>query len=176
MSALLCESLSILVWKLSEVTTTDNKHYSSSENKLFVIKPVSDSIFGHLNDFKTEFSGNPRLRNHVDQVDRDKIVIYEFFKTDLRSLTEKYPPLPRATKKAILKEIALVLNDMHEKDWIHLGKLTSHWILKFTYHFQTLSPITFLSIGILTQTVNFGCRRSFLETWTVRWSSTVRIY
>lgn len=90
------------------------------------MKPVSESIFGHLEEFKTEFSGNFRLRNHVDQIDKDKIVIYEFFKTDLRSLIEKYPPLPIATKKAILREIALVLNDMHEKEWIHLGKLTSH--------------------------------------------------
>jgi hypothetical protein len=115
--------------KLNVVTTTNNNYRSSSDNKPFVVKPVSDSIFGHLEEFKTEFSGNSRLRNHVDQIDRDKIIIYEFFKTDLRLLIENYPPLPIATKKAMLKEIAIVLNDMHEKEWIHLGKLTSHWTL-----------------------------------------------
>ena len=121
-------------------TVTNSKYYGSSENKPFVVKPVSDSIFRHLEEFKTEFNGNLRLRIHVDQVDKDRILIYEFFKTDLRSLIEKYPPLPIATKKAILKEVALVLNDMHEKEWIHLGKLTRDWILGYTNHFPDVKP------------------------------------
>jgi hypothetical protein len=79
--------------------TTDKKYRSSSDNKPFVVKPVSDSIFGHLEEFRTEFNGNPRLCNHVDQIDMDKIVIYEIFKTDLRSLIEKYPPLQITAKK-----------------------------------------------------------------------------
>ena len=97
------------------------------------MKPVSDSIYRHLEEFKTEFNGNPRLRNHVDQIEKDNIVIYDFFKIDLRSLIEKYPPIKIASKKAILKEIALVLNDMHEKEWIHLGKLISTLVLDFVH-------------------------------------------
>ena len=94
---------------------------SSSDSRPFVIKPVSEKVFKDLDEFKSEFKENSRLRNHVDQADKDKIVIYDFFNVDLRSLTDKYPSLPLATKKVMLKEIAIGLNDMHEQDWVHLG-------------------------------------------------------
>ncbi|KAJ4376357.1 hypothetical protein N0V83_001640 [Neocucurbitaria cava] len=54
--------------------------------KPFVLKPVSQSIFDHLQEFRTEFGSHPRLRNHIDQNEKDSIVFYEYFKTDLLSL------------------------------------------------------------------------------------------
>lgn len=82
-----------------------------------------------MREFKAEFENQPRLRIHTDQIEQENIVVYEYFKTDLLALVENYPALPIAARKAILKEIALVLHDMHMKDWIHLGKRHSAYVV-----------------------------------------------
>jgi serine/threonine protein kinase len=99
------------------------KNYSSCNEKLFVLKPVSRSIFDHLQEFKAEFSNNPRLRIHVDHNEDENVLVYEYFKSDLLSLVENYPALPIEARKTILKEVGLGLNDIHMKHWIHLGMI-----------------------------------------------------
>ncbi|PVH70713.1 putative serine/threonine protein kinase [Cadophora sp. DSE1049] len=88
--------------------------------KLFVLKPVSRSIFDLLQEFKDEFGNNPRLRIHVDDNKTENVLVYEYFKNDLLSLVENYPALPIKARKTILKEVGLGLSDIHAKDWIHL--------------------------------------------------------
>ena len=100
----------------------DNHPHYSCDNQLFVLKPVSQSIFDFLQDFKNEFGNNTRLRNHVDYNDQSNTFVYEYFKTNLFTLVSNYPALPIKARKAILKEVGLALNDMHTKKWIHLGK------------------------------------------------------
>jgi serine/threonine protein kinase len=97
---------------------------SSSDNRLFVLKPVSRSIFNHLQEFKDEFGNHPHLRTHVDHSEKENIVVYEFFKSDLLALVENYPALPIEARKTILREVGLGLNDIHKKHWIHLGMIS----------------------------------------------------
>ena len=97
----------------------------SSDNQLYVLKPISQSIFDHLQEFKEEFGDNPRLRIHVDHNKENKIVVYEYFKTDLLSLVSNYPLLSVEARKSILKELGLGLKDMHSRNWIHLGRALS---------------------------------------------------
>lgn len=101
------------------------KNYSSCDSKPFVLKPVSKSIFDLLQEFKDDFENNPRLRIHVDENKKENILIYEYFKSDLLSLVENYPALPIEARKTILKEVALGLNDIHTKHWVHLGIMPS---------------------------------------------------
>ncbi|KAF1352906.1 calcium/calmodulin dependent protein kinase-like protein [Lizonia empirigonia] len=86
----------------------------------YVVKPVSESILEHLQEFRAEFESHPRLRIHVDKIEKESILVYEYFKTDLLALVENYPPLPLTARKKILKEIGSTLAEMHEKNWIHL--------------------------------------------------------
>jgi serine/threonine protein kinase len=94
---------------------------SSCDKTPYVVKPVSESILEHLQEFRAEFESHPRLRIHVDKIEDESILVYEYFKTDLLALVENYPPLPLTARKKILKKIATALAEMHEKNWIHLG-------------------------------------------------------
>ena len=85
------------------------------------MKPVSESTLEHLQEFRAEFEAHPRLRNYVDKIENESILVYEYLKTDLLTLVENYPALPLIARKKILKEIANTLADMHEKNSIHLG-------------------------------------------------------
>lgn len=98
---------------------------SSCDDKLFVLKPVSRSIFDLLQEFKDEFGNNPRLRIHIDHNKKENVLVYEYYKSDLLSLVENYPALPMEARKTILKEVGLGLNDIHKKHWIHLGMIPS---------------------------------------------------
>ncbi|KAI4636730.1 hypothetical protein J4E93_011000 [Alternaria ventricosa] len=86
----------------------------------YVVKPVSEFILEHLQEFRAEFEGHPRLRIHVDRIEKENILVYEYFKSDLLALVENYPPLPLIARKKILNEIGKILTEMHEKNWIHL--------------------------------------------------------
>jgi serine/threonine protein kinase len=107
------------------------KYNSSCDGKPFVLKPVSRSIFDLLQEFKDDFGNNPRLRIHVDENRKANVLVYEYFKSDLLSLVENYPALPIEARKTILKEVALGLNDMHTKHWIHLGIMLSGFSCRY---------------------------------------------
>jgi hypothetical protein len=79
------------------------------------VKPVSASILAHLQEFRADFIIHPRLRIHVDKIEKESILVYEYFKTDLLALVENYP-LPFTVRKKKLKEIGNKLADMHEKN------------------------------------------------------------
>lgn len=61
----------------------------------------------------------------MDENKSENILVYEYFKSDLFSLMENYPTLSIDARRAILKEVGLGLNDIHAKDWIHLGTIPS---------------------------------------------------
>ncbi|KAL6709755.1 hypothetical protein ACN47E_001184 [Coniothyrium glycines] len=86
----------------------------------YVVKPVSESMLEHLHEFRAEFENHPRLRHHVDKIEKENILVYPYFKSDLLALVKNYPSLPMTARKMILKEIGDTLAEMHEKNWIHL--------------------------------------------------------
>jgi serine/threonine protein kinase len=59
----------------------------------------------------------------VDENESESILVYEYFKSDLFSLIQNYPAISIDARRAILKEVGLALNDIHAKDWIHLGTI-----------------------------------------------------
>jgi len=103
------------------------KNNSSCNGKPFILKPVSQSIFDLLQEFKNEFGNNPRLRIHIDNNTKENVLVYEYFKSNLLSLVENYPALPIEARKTILKEVGLGLNDIHTTHWIHLGIIPSRF-------------------------------------------------
>jgi hypothetical protein len=40
------------------------------------VKPVSESILEHLQEFRAEFKSHPRLRIHVDKIEKESILVY----------------------------------------------------------------------------------------------------
>jgi serine/threonine protein kinase len=99
----------------------------SCDKTPYVVKLVSESILEHLQEFRAEFEGHPRLRVYVDKVEKENMLVYEYFKSDLLALVENYPPLPLTARKKILNEIGNTLAEMHEKNWIHLGTKLPTW-------------------------------------------------
>lgn len=87
---------------------------SSCNNKPFVVNPVSRSIFEHLQEFPNEFKNHHRLRIHIDQIEKENMLVYEYFKTDLLLMMENCPALPLKVRKTISKEVGLALVEMHE--------------------------------------------------------------
>jgi serine/threonine protein kinase len=99
--------------------------FSSCDKTPYVVKPVSESFLEHLQELRAEFESHPRLRIHINKIEKESILVYEYFKNDLLALVQNYPPLPLTARKKILKEIGNTLTEMHKKNWIHLGtKLT----------------------------------------------------
>ena len=121
-------SSSIFTFSHDNNWLTGKKNPSSCDGKGLILKPVSASIFELLQSFKKEFHDNHRLRNHIDENEKERILIYEYFKTNLLELVSNFPPLPLQARKTILKEVGLGLKDIHSKHWIHLGRYHQHLI------------------------------------------------
>lgn len=96
---------------------------SSCEDRPFVLKPVSQSIFGLSQRLKHEFGNNCRLRTHIDYNEEERVLVYDYFHGDLLSLVKNNVDLPIGARKFILRELGLGLKDLHAKHWIHLGTM-----------------------------------------------------
>ncbi|KAL3423869.1 kinase-like protein [Phlyctema vagabunda] len=57
---------------------------------------------------------------HVDYSEKDKIVVYEYFKEDLLALVQNNPDFPLEARKRILFEAGKALQELHAKEWIHI--------------------------------------------------------
>ncbi|KAK5093758.1 hypothetical protein LTS08_008822 [Lithohypha guttulata] len=90
------------------------------ENRPFVLKPVSPSIFELSKELKHEFEENYRVRTHIDYNEEERILIYEYFMDNLLSLVKNNPELPIEARKSVLRELGLGLKDIHAKNWLHL--------------------------------------------------------
>lgn len=95
----------------------------SCENRPFVLKPVSHSIFELSKELKHEFEENYRVRTHIDHNEEERILIYEYFMDNLLSLVKNNPELPIEARKSVLRELGLGLKDIHAKNWLHLGMM-----------------------------------------------------
>lgn len=95
----------------------------SCEDRSFVLKPTSRSIFELSQEFRHEFENSSRIRTHIDEIEGQSVLVYEYFKDDLFSLVKHNADLPVEARKLILRELGLALKDIHSKNWIHLGKV-----------------------------------------------------
>jgi len=57
---------------------------------------------------------------HVDYNEKEKTVVYEYFKEDLLVLVQNNPDFPLAARKQILFEVGKALQELHAKKWIHI--------------------------------------------------------
>ena len=94
----------------------------SCEDRPFVLKPISRSIFELSQELRHEFENSSRIRTHIDEIEGESVLVYEYFKDNLLSLIKNNADLPVVARKLILRELGLGLNNIHSKNWIHLGK------------------------------------------------------
>jgi serine/threonine protein kinase len=87
------------------------------------LKPVSPSLFELSEELRHEFGNNCRIRTHIDHNEEERVLVYEYFMSDLLDLVKHNANLSIDARKFILREIGLGLKAMHDKHWIHLGKM-----------------------------------------------------
>ncbi|KAL9023222.1 MAG: hypothetical protein Q9196_007330 [Gyalolechia fulgens] len=97
-----------------------NIYLAHSEDRPFVLKPASRSIFKLSQELRHEFGNSSRIRTHIDEIEGDSVLVYEYFDDNLLSLVSNNADLPVEARKFILRELGLGLNDLHAKNWIHL--------------------------------------------------------
>lgn len=51
--------------------------------------------------------------------------MYEYYRDDLLALVQGNPGFPLEARKQILRETGKALKVLHDKNWIHIGKLAS---------------------------------------------------
>lgn len=51
--------------------------------------------------------------------------MYEYYRDDLLALVKGNPGFPLEARKRILRETGEALKVLHDKNWIHIGKLAS---------------------------------------------------
>lgn len=58
---------------------------------------------------------------HVDYSEKEKTVMYKYFKEDLLALVQSNRDFPLVARKQILFEVGKALQELHAKNWIHIG-------------------------------------------------------
>ncbi|ORY65094.1 uncharacterized protein BCR38DRAFT_513509 [Pseudomassariella vexata] len=101
-SGLLVPNPASLAKLMTDWATTE----SSCEDRSFVLNPISQSIFELSQEPKHEFQ---------------PIVAFEHISTTMNRNVMN-PDLRAEVRKFILREVGLVLKDLHAKHWIHLGR------------------------------------------------------
>ncbi|PGH28896.1 serine/threonine protein kinase [[Emmonsia] crescens] len=97
-----------------------NVYLARSENRNFVLKRVSDSIFEQSVELRLEFPQTRHLRLHIDDNEAERVLIYEYFSDNLLCLVKNNPSLSISARKWILRELGHSLKEFHAKNWIHI--------------------------------------------------------
>ncbi|OAL74803.1 serine/threonine protein kinase [Trichophyton violaceum] len=103
-----------------------------SGDQNFVMKKMSDVVFDLALDYKNDFPDSRRLRIHVDENDKEKVVIYEYFDDNLLSFVNKNPNLNLAARKWILRELGESLKEFHAKNWIHIDVKPDNMMINYS--------------------------------------------
>lgn len=88
----------------------------------FVVKRVSDSFFQLSQELQKEFPDTQRLRIHVDFNEKERVLVYDYFKHTFLALLRDHPDFPSAEIKKILRYTAEAIKELHDEDWIHIGQ------------------------------------------------------
>lgn len=63
---------------------------------------------------------------HVDYNEHERILVYRYFRDTFLSLLRKRPDFPQQEIKKIMRCTAEAVKELHDKDWIHIGK----WLIR----------------------------------------------
>jgi serine/threonine protein kinase len=58
---------------------------------------------------------------HIDYSEKENTLVYEYFKEDLLALMQNNRDFPLVARKQILFEVGKALQELHAKNWIHIG-------------------------------------------------------
>ncbi|KAF7948310.1 uncharacterized protein EAE97_003721 [Botrytis byssoidea] len=62
-----------------------------------------------------------QIRHHVDEDKENRVLFYDYARSNMLEMISDCPPLPLQARKTILEELGLALKDMHAGNCIHLG-------------------------------------------------------
>ncbi|KAE9971491.1 hypothetical protein BLS_003901 [Venturia inaequalis] len=94
---------------------------AESGNQSFVLKSVTRPFYDLSLRLAGEFAGSRRLRMPVDCNQEHGILIYPYFKSTLLALILEDPDFPMSERKKILRFAGEAIQELHSKDWIHIG-------------------------------------------------------
>ena len=58
---------------------------------------------------------------HVDSNDEENLLIYPYYQNTLLRLLQEDPEVSVAARKKVLRQTAEAIQELHSKDWIHIG-------------------------------------------------------
>jgi tRNA A-37 threonylcarbamoyl transferase component Bud32 len=62
---------------------------------------------------------------HIDCNQEEDILVYPYFRSTLLALIQEDPDFPPAERKKILQRVGEAIQELHGKDWIHIGTLST---------------------------------------------------
>jgi len=68
-----------------------------------------------------EFEGSHRLRMHIDCNQDEGILVYPYFESTLLAMINDHAELVHTQRKKILRHVAEAIQELHSKNWIHIG-------------------------------------------------------
>ena len=71
-----------------------------------------------------DFPESRRLRMHVDSNDEEKLLIYPYYRNTPFKLLQEDPEVSVAARKEVLRQTAKAIQELHSKDWIHIGTVS----------------------------------------------------
>jgi serine/threonine protein kinase len=63
---------------------------------------------------------------HVDCDDEESILVYPYYQTTLLAFIREDPETSDAARKTILRQTGEAIQELHSKDWIHIGTPLCH--------------------------------------------------
>jgi tRNA A-37 threonylcarbamoyl transferase component Bud32 len=96
---------------------------------------------------------------HVDVSEDEEVLIYPYYQHTLLGLLKEDSNISDAARKKFLRQTGEAIQELHSKDWIHIGTITSpnlictHEIATYNQSWQISSPIIYWSTGLATKRV-----------------------
>lgn len=60
---------------------------------------------------------------HIDYNQKERILVYKYFRDTLLALITEYPDFPAGEIKKILRYTGEAVKEFHDKGWIHIGTM-----------------------------------------------------
>jgi tRNA A-37 threonylcarbamoyl transferase component Bud32 len=61
---------------------------------------------------------------HIDCNQEESILVYPYFRDTLLALIQEDRDFPLAGRKKILRRVGEAIQELHNKDWMHIGTLS----------------------------------------------------